>query len=128
MPSKHSEQLEFINTDLDIYVTKKSGPLLDWLRTRTIEVSSEGGRFTFELNRQPKTLSASLRAFARLIEKMPPDVRTLWSACKRRSFDIGMRRKAESTDAQLSIVTDRADVALVSKIGGEIALTLYPEE
>ena len=125
--SSRDECLEFINTDLDLYVTTRSKPLLDWLRERAVEVSSGGDRFTFELDKQPRTLSESFRGFARLVDTMPPDIRKLWSACKRRSFDIGMRRRAGSASRQLAVVIDRKDVALISAIGGQIALTLYPE-
>jgi len=82
-------------------------------------VAFETGRFAAE----PSEPAADIAAMLDAIEKLPPAVRVLWSACDRREFNIGCDPGVEPWSFE-----QRLPAALLGRIalaGASLAVTIY---
>ena len=79
---------------------------------------------TFELLDSPKSATAALRAFVRLVRRLPPAARKVWRTARRRDFDAGFELGTQTRVLVLSIPPEVVQEA--SAIGGRIVFTIYP--
>jgi hypothetical protein len=77
----------------------------------------------FELSRQPKTADAAIRRLAAAVERLPARERGRWRRATRREFNLGIQAAAEPPASEFPI--EAATVALVARLGGRLAITLY---
>lgn len=118
---------KFLNVDLEVESAADLEPLVAAMAGGAFDLAKyrRRGRYhvRFELNRTPTNADQAIRAFARLLRRLPPRVRRLWNAARRRDFDIGMDAPDPSDCAMLEL-SDEA-VQLAGMLGARIVFTVY---
>jgi hypothetical protein len=117
----------FVNVDLDVWSREDLAPLAEALEPRLFALHvtrvGRGWMARFELSRQPKTADAAIRRLASAVERLPARDRARWRRATRREFNVGIQAAAEPHASEFPIEADT--VALVARLGGRLAVTLY---
>lgn len=118
----------FLNVDLDVAAPCDLTPLMKALDRRLLVLHSNlSPRRSFivaELVKDPKSADDAIVAIARKLSSLRGEARRLWAKCTCRSFNIGYEspsRRPELVDA----ISGRA-LDAVSRVGGTVAITVYP--
>jgi hypothetical protein len=125
------EEPQYANVDLELASRRSLAPLVEaWeeLATKMRDDWRGGVHFvSFEVSvrrvRNPGP-NATIRAFVRLVEALPPRLRALWDGAHRRAFDVGV----EMGSGPFVPVVDlsRDTIRRVAEVGGSIVSTVYP--
>jgi hypothetical protein len=91
-------------------------------------VGEERGKYSahLEVAGLTKTADSTIRAFCRLIERLPERERRLWNNASIQSFSIGIRAGTHPNPCDFTIQT--GTVKAVSGVAAQIVLTIYPPE
>jgi hypothetical protein len=120
----------FLNVDLDIYSKSDLQPLADGFgrKVTVMYVGKLKGTYCahLEVARYTRSADATIRAFCKLIEALPKDLRTLWDAATVRSFSIGIQAGTHP-DSSDFVVGPKA-VKAVSDVAAQIVITIYAPE
>ncbi len=79
-----------------------------------------------ELNVGNNALNETLRRFCTLIESLPAAAAALWKKVRRREFNIGFDSGAKGPAFNIAIAPEI--ITRIAKLGGSIAVTIYPIE
>ena len=125
------QRTHFLNVDLDIYSNRDLHPLVKRLGRKVIvlHLGRERGQFSAHLEQnivRGRTADSAIRAFCRLIEKLPPAERVLWNTAAVRSFSIGIQAGARPNPRDFTIRPKT--VQAVSAVGADIVITIYAPE
>ena len=116
----------FLNVDVEVVSTGDLEPLAAAMARGACQLAyyRRGGRHhvRFELDTSPRSADQGIRAFAKLLNRLPPKARRLWNAARRRDFDIGIQAPRHSGSAILEL--SREAVQLVGKLRGRILFTV----
>jgi hypothetical protein len=77
-----------------------------------------------ELNIETRGLNETLRGFCALIESLPAAAAALWKKVRRREFNIGFDSGVQGPAFNTAIAPDV--ITRIAKLGGSIAVTIYP--
>jgi hypothetical protein len=125
-----SPETHFLNVDLDIYSKRDLQPLVKAFgsKVHVLYVGRERAKYSahLEIAGLTKTADSTLRAFCRLIERLPERARRLWTSATVRSFSIGIRAGTHPNPCDFTI--QPGTVKAVSDLGAEIVLTIYAPE
>jgi hypothetical protein len=117
----------FLNVDLDVWSGEDLTPLAEALEPELFALHvtrvGRGWMARFELRRQPKTADAAIRRLAAAVERLPARERARWRRATRREFNVGIQAAAKPHASEFPI--EAATVALVARLGGRLAVTLY---
>ncbi len=117
----------FLNVDVEVESSADLDPLVAVMARGAFHLANyrRGGRHhvRFELATSPRSADHGIRAFAKLLNRLPPKARRLWNAARRRDFDIGIQAPRRSDSAILEL--SREAVQLASKLRGRILFTVY---
>jgi hypothetical protein len=120
-------RVRFLNVDLDVRSREDLTPLAEALEPQVFALHvgrvGRGWMARFELSRQPKTADAAIRRLAAAVERLPARERARWRRASRREFNLGIQAAAEPPASEFPIEADT--VALVARLGGRLAVTLY---
>ncbi len=120
----------FLNVDLDIYSRSDLQPLVDGLghKVAVLYVGKIKGRYCarLEVARYTRSADATIRAFCKLIEALPENLRALWDAATVRSFSIGIQ--AGTHPDSIDFVVGPKAVKAVSDVAAQIVITIYAPE
>ena len=124
------DQTRFHNVDLDVYATYDLAALAADLEPGAMLLSSDERdgtyRASFELQVQPTDAEPAIRAFAALIEQLPPTARALWDGAARREFSIGIG--AGDSPHSFHLVLSPAVLKLASDVGAAVEFVVYPAD
>jgi hypothetical protein len=80
-----------LNVDVEVRSTASLKELSDHLSKSVFMLSSEDLFIAFEAHLDPPyTLDDLIRALAKIVEALPPQLRDVWDCCDSRRFDIGI--------------------------------------
>lgn len=120
----------FLNVDLDIYSRLDLQPLVKVFGPKVIVlyVGRIRGKYSasLEIAGLTKTPDSTIRAFCRLIERLPERERRLWNNATVRSFSIGIR--AGTHPAPCDFTIRPATIKAASEVAAQIVLSIYPPE
>lgn len=123
-------QGEFLNVDLDIAASTDLTPLLKALDSKSLvlfaKISPRRSFIMAEVNGQPKSASAAILKFAKILAGLRGEPRKLWRSCSCRCFNIGY--KAPSRYPALCDVISLEAVRAAIAVDAQIAITMYPPE
>ncbi len=112
----------FLNVDLEITGGAGRDVLVDELALVLLRMNRPNGKAGFETLAMTRKLNATLRALVSTIEKLSPKARRAWRSARRREFNIGIQAGAEVEELPI----DQKTVERIAKLGGRIAITVYP--
>ncbi len=119
---------QFLNVDLEVETRVNPELLVSALAKSTVLLASFKRRnihvIRLELRRSPKTATAAIRAFVRLVQRLPPTARKAWRTARRRDFDAGFELGTQRRVLAFSIPPEVVQQA--SAIGGRVVFTIYP--
>jgi hypothetical protein len=123
-----TNQIQYLNTDLEIRSRRNIAPILDALGEKVfvLHQSKRGGHYfvSLEISAIRKTPGQTINIFCSLIDQLPKKARSIWNRCHSRVFDLGYESgrapKNFHSALPLSIVKRVAD------IGASIVITIYP--
>lgn len=128
--SGRSSATHFLNVDLVIYSRRDLQPLVTALGRKVIVlyVGRERGKYSahLEIAGLTKTVDSTIRAFCRLIDRLPKPERLLWNKAAVRSFSIGIQVGTHPNPRDYTIRP--GTVSAVSDVAAQIVLTIYPTE
>ena len=117
----------FLNVDLEVESRAELVPLIQALSASTVVLASfrRGRRYLarFELAVQPRTPAHGIRAFGRLIRRLPARVRRLWNGATRRDLDIGVETSVRRRED--NVVLSRKAVQEAAELSARILVTVY---
>lgn len=121
-------QSQFLNVDLEIGAKGDLGALVEELSSQLLVLFTGklGGltRAHYEVTGQTKTADATIRELVRVLGRLGPAAKRVWRKARVRDFNIGIQCEAEPRSFELAI--EAATLAQVAKLGGRIAVTVYP--
>jgi hypothetical protein len=128
--TRGSSATQFLNVDLDIYSRSDLRPLIDGFG-RKVTVMYAGklkGKYCahLEVAKYTRNADATIRAFCKLIEALPDDLRARWNAATVRSFSIGIQAGTHPNSSDF--VVGPKTVKAVSDVAAQIVLTVYAPE
>ena len=117
----------FLNVDLEVFSKSDLRPLVAALGAK-VHVHCLGMEFGLfkaylDLALQPKTPESGILRYCKLIQKLPPEERAIWTAAESRSFDTGIEAPKQGR-YYWSAVGSRA-VRAAAEVGAQIAVTIY---
>jgi len=84
----------------------------------------DDGYFTnLELDDQPKSAAEAIRGFVDLIDRLPPNIRSVWDAASKRDFSIGINAGSEPCHFEMAL--EPAVLELAARVGARIVLVVY---
>jgi len=125
-----SSTTHFLNVDLDIYSRHDLQPLVKALGAKVdvLYAGREREQYSahLEIAALTKTVDSTIRAFCRLIERLPESKRRLWNNASIRSFSIGIQAGTRPNPCDFTI--QPKTVKAVSEVAAQIVLTIYPTQ
>lgn len=123
-----TEPTSFITVDLDVFSRTRLRALAETLGDSVIVLHEGrwGSRYSanFELsNSWNLSADQEIRAFIRLLEKIPSSVRRLWDQAQSRVFNIGVQAGVTPHAYQLRV--GPKTLAAVAALRGAIVVTTY---
>ncbi len=121
------EQTRFLNVDLDLSASFDLAPLVAALEKKAYALHVGRTKRTYqahlELERRPENADATVRAFCKMIARLPPDARAMWDATKVRDFNVGVQ--AEKKPHCEVFTFSASTVKAVADLGARIVFTVY---
>lgn len=128
MVAAHPSSPEFLNVDLELESRRKLDPLIEAFGGRVMVLHKDLRRgyhyAIFEVSAQSRGPNATIRAFVKLVERLPAEARALWNAARRRDFDIGIDIGKGRHVPVVALSPDT--VRSASGVGASILVTCYP--
>jgi hypothetical protein len=125
-----SSATHYLNVDLDIYSTRDLRPLVKAFGSKVIVlcVGRERGKYGahLEMSRRTPTADSTVRAFCRLIERLPEAERLLWNNATVRSLSIGVRAGKQPNPYDFAIKA--RTIQALSEVAAQIVLTVCPPD
>ncbi len=125
-----STATHFLNVDLDIYSRRDLQPLVKTFgkKVNVLYVGRDRGKYSarLEVAGLTKTANSTIRAFCRLIERLPDRARRLWNNATTRSFSIGVQAGTHPNPCDFTI--QQRTIRAVSEVDAEMVLTIYASE
>ncbi len=123
-----TEPTHYLNVDLDLWARFDLQPLVDALARDTTVMNvgpRPGGQHfaSLEVARRTTTADATIRAFAKLIAKLPRRARFDWNRARLRSFNIGIQAGSEPYAFELHLAPETITTA--AALDARITITVY---
>jgi hypothetical protein len=118
-----------LNVDLDVYSTEPLDVLADALAQKVDVhyVGREGRRFSLHcglvLSPFPP-LDAAMRAWLKVLARLPKPAKAVWLRAQRRELNIGLRSQRQAAVDEM--IVKPATLGEIARLGATIAVTLYP--
>ncbi len=117
----------FLNVDLDIKSNSDPALIAKAWENRVIRMHApKVGRqhwLRFALTFQPKTPTAAIRHFAKLVRGLPPRGRRAWAQAASKEFDVGIQAGFERRSGEWLLEPEI--VQTIADLGARIRLTVY---
>ena len=117
---------EFLNVDFDIKSNTDPAILEEAWGARVIGIHSArlGRRYWLRLSlfRQPRNPSDAIRRFAKLVQELPPQARTVWAQASK-EIDIGIQAGFDRRSGEW--VLDPKVVRAAADLGAHVRFTVY---
>jgi hypothetical protein len=113
----------FLNIDIDICSTKGMSDFLCHIEHNILILNKSKLAASFELNENIQSVEEGIRRLVELIEKLPDPVREFWDKFDYRKINIGFQSGRGPHEAHFNI--SKEAVSSISRIGGEILVTIY---
>jgi len=115
-----------LNVDLFIATKKDLKPLLEAFG-RNAHVLGQwrlrGKNWAnLEVNFSPKTAASAVRGFVKLVDKLSPESRRLWSSASVKDFNVGVQ---SGTSEGATFVFDDSLLKEISRVGARLVITIY---
>ena len=124
---KTGSRTRFINVDLEVRSKQDLAPLASAFEPRAFALScmpiEDRYLASFELLRDPTDPDAGIRSFLRLVAKLPPRARRLWTAASRRDFSIGVQAGSATSSFELALTP--AVLRLAADVGAHVSFVVY---
>lgn len=121
----------FLNVDLEIAAPCDLAPLLAAIEPRLVvlvaEIRARRSWLRAEsLLAHPRSASQAILDIARVVSRLRGQPRALWNSSSRRVFDIGY--EAGTVRTPLVDLLDPDALAAITRVGAQLAITVYPAE
>lgn len=118
---------EFLNVDLEIRSTSDPAAIAKAWENRVIPMHADKvGRqhwLRLCLVSQPKSPTAAIRHFAKLVRDLPPRGRRAWAQASSKEFDIGIQAGFERHSAEWMLEPEV--LQSIAELGARLRLTVY---
>ena len=118
----------FLNVDLELASKDNLAPLVAALGKNVVVLHAVRHRgrhkVNLELSGSPKTASAGITRFVKLLHRLPGPARRLWVRASVRDFNVGVRAGLEPHSAEF--ILEKKVLNEVVRLGGGLVFTVYP--
>ena len=120
--------VKYLNVDLEIDSAADLTPIVEAFGA-DVDVMFNGDwgrhhRAAFEIGGSHASANEDIEFFCTLIEALSDGARALWNGSFSRTFDLGF--ESGDTSPSYRLVLAAETIERVSKIGGSLAVTIYP--
>jgi len=127
---KTDSTTRFLNVDLDLWSSSPLDPLVNAFGRNVLVLyaGKEGRRYGahLELAIPVPDVDRVIRRFVRLVERLPPNARTLWNRARIREFNIGVQAAATPLRYDLQLASET--VLAIARVHARLGVTVYGAE
>jgi hypothetical protein len=119
----------FLNVDLDIWSRAPLEGLVEALGTKVVvlRVGEENGRHGAHLEHAESgsdgDVDRAIRRLVRVIDQLPPAIRSVWNRAQRREFNVGIQSGMKPHACEFRVEPETLEA--IARINARLALTVY---